>query len=124
MAVKFPSTEYFNALKDQMAAEQARFRRLGFIDTTFGVSVVQNEASRNFVLAFEVFELKSVREVNQLDLAQLDFAVRHQFRLGFPDHPVAPLSGRGPSRACPGTRLITALGVDATVPIVPPGEDP
>jgi hypothetical protein len=75
MAVKFPSTEFFNALKDQMAAEQARFRRLGFIDTTFGISVAQNGASRNFVLAFEVFELKDVHEVSQLDLAQLDFAI-------------------------------------------------
>jgi hypothetical protein len=75
MAVRFPSTEFFNALKDQMAAEQARFRRLGFIDTTFGISVVHNEASRNFVLAFEVFELKDVHEDAQLDLAQLDFAI-------------------------------------------------
>ena len=79
MAVKFPSTEYFNALKNQMAAEQARFRRLGFIDTTFGVSVVQNGASRNFVLAFEVFELKNVDEVSQLDLRQLDFAIEGDF---------------------------------------------
>jgi hypothetical protein len=75
MAVKFPSTEYFNALKDQMAADQARFRRLGFIDTTFGIGVAHNGASRNFVLAFEVFELKDVREVAELGLAQLDFAI-------------------------------------------------
>jgi hypothetical protein len=65
MAVRFPSTEFFNALKDQMAAEQARFRRLGFIDTTFGISVAHNGASRNFVLAFEVFELKDVHEAAQ-----------------------------------------------------------
>jgi|SRR6516225_6816062 hypothetical protein len=75
MAVKFPSTEYFNALKAQMAAEQARFRRLGFIDTTFGVSVALDGASRNFVLAFEVFELKDIHEVAELDLAHLDFAI-------------------------------------------------
>ena len=75
MPVRFPSTEYFNALKDQMTAEQARFRRLGFIDTAFGVSVIQNGASRNFVLTFEVFELKEAHEVAQLDLAQLDFAI-------------------------------------------------
>jgi hypothetical protein len=75
MAVKFPSAEYFNALKDQMAAEQARFRRLGFIDTTFGIRVAQNGTSHNFVLAFEVFELRDVREVAQLDLDQLDFAI-------------------------------------------------
>lgn len=75
MAVKFPSLEYFTALKDQMGAEQARFKRLGFIDTTFGVSVAENGASRNFVLAFEVFELKDVREVSELDLVELDFAI-------------------------------------------------
>jgi len=75
MAVKFPSTEFFNALKEQMAAEQARFMRLGFIDTTFGMSIAHNGASHNFVLAFEVFELKDVHEAAQLDLAQLDFAI-------------------------------------------------
>ena len=73
--VRFPSTEFFNALKDQMAAEQARFRRLGFIDTTFGISVAHNGAARYFVLAFEIFELKDVYEVAQLDLAGLDFAI-------------------------------------------------
>jgi hypothetical protein len=79
MAIKFPSTEYFIALKDQMSAEQARFRHLGFVDTTFGVAVIQNGLSRNFVLAFEVFELKDVDEVEQLDLAQLDFAIEGEF---------------------------------------------
>jgi hypothetical protein len=79
MAVRFPSIEYFIALKDQMSAEQARFRRLGFIDTTFGVGVIQNGLSRNFVLAFEVFELKNVDEVGQLDLAQLDFSIEGEF---------------------------------------------
>jgi hypothetical protein len=75
MAVTFPSPEFFYLLKEQMAAEQARFRRLGFIDTTFGISVAKNGTSRNFVLAFEIFELKDVLEVNELDLAQLDFAI-------------------------------------------------
>jgi len=58
-----------------MTAEQARFRRLGFIDTTFGISVAHNGAAHNFVLAFEIFELKDVNEVAQLDLTQLDFAI-------------------------------------------------
>ncbi|MBV8772822.1 MAG: hypothetical protein JO166_10925 [Deltaproteobacteria bacterium] len=75
MAVKFPSLDYFTALKNQMSAEQARFRRLGFIDTTFGISVAHNGTARNFVLAFEVFELKDVHEVGELDLAGLDFAI-------------------------------------------------
>lgn len=73
MAVKFPSTEYFNALKERMATAEEKFRRLGFIDTTFGVKVANNGASRNFVLEFEVFDLKSAREVDQIDLKKVDF---------------------------------------------------
>lgn len=73
MTVKFPSTEYFESLKQGMAAAQAKFRRLGYIDTTFGVKVGVNGSSRNFILEFEVFELKSVREVEQLDRKQVDF---------------------------------------------------
>jgi hypothetical protein len=75
MAIRFPSTDYFNSLKQLMGAAQARFSRLGFIDTTFGVSVTHEGASRNFVLAFEVFELKDVREVEKIDLAQVDFVI-------------------------------------------------
>jgi hypothetical protein len=75
MAVSFPSTDYFEALKTTMAAEQERFRRLGFIDTTFGVRVGQNGKARNFVLEFEVFELKNVREVDAIDLKKVDFMI-------------------------------------------------
>src|ERR1700681_3254791 len=60
MAISFPSTEYFEALKAQMAANEEKFRRLGFIDTTFGVSVGVNGKARNFALEFEVFDLKKV----------------------------------------------------------------
>ena len=75
MAVSFPSTEYFKALKEKMAAEQERFRRLGFIDTTFGVRVGRNGKARNFVLEFEVFELKDVREVEAIDPKKVDFTI-------------------------------------------------
>ncbi len=75
MQVSFPSTEYFEALKTRMAAEQDKFRRLGFIDTTFGVRVGQNGKARNFVLEFEVFELKNVREVPDIDLKKIDFLI-------------------------------------------------
>jgi len=73
--IKFPSIDYFEALKARMAAEQERFRRLGFIDATFAVKVSDNGRSRNFVLEFEVFELKNVREVEGVDLKQVDFAI-------------------------------------------------
>lgn len=75
MAVKFPSSEYFGALGERMAAAQDRFKRLGFIDTTFGVGVSGNGKPRNFILAFEVFELKDAREVDAIDLAAVDFAI-------------------------------------------------
>jgi len=75
MAVSFPSTEYFKALKEKMAADQERFRRLGFIDTTFGVRVGHNGKTRNFVLEFEVFELKEVHEVEAIDPKMVDFTI-------------------------------------------------
>jgi hypothetical protein len=75
MAVSFPSTEYFKALKEKMAADQERFRRLGFIDTTFGVRVGPNGKARNFVLEFEVFELKDVHEVEAIDPKKVDFTI-------------------------------------------------
>lgn len=75
MAVSFPSTEYFKALKEKMAADQERFRRLGFIDTTFGVRVGLNGKMRNFVLEFEVFELKDVHEVETIDPKKVDFTI-------------------------------------------------
>jgi hypothetical protein len=73
MTVPFPSTDYFLALKDRMAAAEDKFRRLGFIDTIFGVRVASNGASKNYILEFEVFDLKSVNEVAQIDPLKVDF---------------------------------------------------
>ncbi len=81
MAVSFPSTEYFEALKSRMAGQQDKFRRLGFIDTTFAVRVGQNGRPRNFILEFEVFELKGVREVDAIDLKQVDFLIEGDARV-------------------------------------------
>jgi hypothetical protein len=81
MAISFPSTEYFEALKAQMAANEEKFRRLGFIDTTFGVSVGQNGKARNFVLEFEVFDLKNISEVPAIDLKKVDFQIEGDSRV-------------------------------------------
>jgi len=81
MAVTFPSTEYFGALKDKMTAEQDKFRRLGFIDTTFGIRVGSNGKQRNFVLEFEVFDLKDVREVDSIDPKKVDFTIEGDTRV-------------------------------------------
>src|SRR5271166_278464 len=81
MAVSFPSTEYFEALKAQMVAAQEHFSRLGFIDTTFAVIVANNGKSHNYVLEFEVFELKDVREVPAIDLKKVDFSIEGDERV-------------------------------------------
>jgi hypothetical protein len=75
MAVTFPSTDYFTQLKTQMEAQGEKFKRLGYIDTTFAISVGSNGSTRNFILEFEVFDLKNVREVPAVDLKQVDFQI-------------------------------------------------
>lgn len=75
MGITFPSTDYFEQLKTQMAAQADKFKRLGYIDTTFAVSIGSNGKARNFILEFEVFDLKSVREVPAVDLKQVDFVI-------------------------------------------------
>ncbi len=81
MAIVFPSVEYFEALKEKMQASQEKFRRLGFIDTTFAVSVANGGRPRNFVLEFEVFDLKSIREVEQIDPKKVDFLIEGEARV-------------------------------------------
>lgn len=62
MPIAFPSVEFFAALRDRMRAEQDRFRRLGFFDTTFGVRVLRDGAApAEVTLAFEVYDLVDVR---------------------------------------------------------------
>ena len=75
MGILFPSVEYFDALKARMSDQADKFRRLGYIDTTFAVSVGSNGKARNFILEFEVFDLKGVREVPSVDLKQVDFSI-------------------------------------------------
>jgi hypothetical protein len=81
MALSFPSTDYFEALKGQMKAAQEKFSRLGFIDTTFAVSVGNNGKARNYVLEFEVYELKNVTEVPAIDLKKVDFSIEGDERV-------------------------------------------
>src|SRR5207253_7129456 len=75
MTVKFPSTDFFKALKEQMPVSQDKVRRLGFIDTKFGVKIAGNGTGKSYVLEFEVFDRKDVREVDQIDLKSVDFVL-------------------------------------------------
>jgi hypothetical protein len=76
MAVVFPSTAFFLALRDAMQSEQARFQRLGFFDATFGVRVLPDGPGGTpveYTLGFEVFDCVAVRE--GLDGAAVDFVL-------------------------------------------------
>lgn len=74
MTVPFPSIEFFERFQARMREEAERFRRLGFIDTTFGIRI-RGERDRCFVLSFEVFECASVRETARLEDEPVDFVL-------------------------------------------------
>jgi hypothetical protein len=75
--IPFPSLAFFQTLQTLMRQEVPRFRRLGFIDTTFGVHVVGPQGQEwRYQLAFEVFECCEVTEVAAFDLTALDFVLK------------------------------------------------
>ena len=77
MSVMFPSLSFFQALQNTMRQEEARFRRLGFIDTTFGVHVLGPHGQEwRYLLAFEVFDCREVSEVGDFDLTATDFVLQ------------------------------------------------
>lgn len=64
----FPSTEWFNAVKDMVNQDEA-FRRLGTVDARVGVKV----GDKILEVTFEAFECTSVREIGPDDLRDCDF---------------------------------------------------
>ncbi len=76
MSVAFPSSTFFQALQNAMQQEAARFRRLGFIDTTFGIHLTASNGQHwRYLLAFEVFDCREVTEVQEFDLTATDFVI-------------------------------------------------
>lgn len=77
VSVDFPSLAFFQSLQTLMRQEEPRFRRLGFVDTTFGVHIVgSNSHEWRYVLAFEVFDCREVTEAADFDLAEIDFVLK------------------------------------------------
>lgn len=77
MNVAFPSLQFFQSLQTLMQQEEARFRRLGFVDTTFGVHIVgPNGQEWRYLLTFEVFDCRKVQEVADFDLTEIDFVLK------------------------------------------------
>jgi hypothetical protein len=76
MPVSFPSLAFFQTLQTLMRQDEARFRRLGFIDTTFGIHVVSPHGQEwRYLLVFEVFDCREVSEVSSFDLTAIDFVL-------------------------------------------------
>jgi len=69
MAIRFPSVEFFQALQQRTKDEKARFEKLGYCDTTFGVRIGKDL----FTIAFEVYECVHVHEGG--DPERLDFVL-------------------------------------------------
>ncbi len=65
---KFPSEEWFNAVKDLVNGDDA-YRRLGTFDAKFGVKA----GDELYELTFEAFECAGVRKISESDLRDLDF---------------------------------------------------
>jgi hypothetical protein len=77
MTVAFPSLAFFQTLQTLMRQEEARFRRLGFVDTTFGIHITGvNSQEWRYLLAFEVFDCREVTEVRDFDLSAIDFVIK------------------------------------------------
>ncbi|MEX0786054.1 MAG: hypothetical protein WD939_05410 [Dehalococcoidia bacterium] len=65
---KFPSVQWFEAIKDVVNADEA-YRRLGTFDSRVGVRV----GDALYELTFEAFECTGVKEIGENDLRDLDF---------------------------------------------------
>ena len=77
MHVEFPSLAFFQALQTLLRQEEARFRRLGFVDTTFGIHIVgAKELEWRYLLTFEVFDCREAIEVRNFDFSMTDFVVK------------------------------------------------
>jgi hypothetical protein len=69
VAVRFPSLEFFQALKQRTVDDKARFEKLGYCDTTFGVRI----GPELYGIAFEVYECLRVWQA--ADASELDFVL-------------------------------------------------
>src|SRR5262245_19963526 len=60
-----------------MRHDETRFRRLGFIDTTFGIHIVGPASQEwRYILSFEVFECCDVVVAPSFDLTAIDFVLK------------------------------------------------
>jgi hypothetical protein len=70
----FPSTEWFNAIREITNNDPA-FRQLGTVDATVGIKV----GNKIYELTFEAFECTGVREAGENDLRDMDFWLEQSY---------------------------------------------
>lgn len=65
--MKFPSSEWFQALQECAAAQPERFKKLGFVDAAVGIKVQPDNggAPSGFVLEFSGYGCKQVTASNR-----------------------------------------------------------
>jgi len=75
--IPFPALTFFQTLQTLMRQNEERFRRLGFIDTIFGVHIVGADGQEwRYRLTFEVFDCCEVSEATAFDLTTIDFVLK------------------------------------------------
>jgi hypothetical protein len=65
---KFPSVEWFEAVKD-LVNDDAEYKRLGTFDSKVGIK----SGDTILEVTFEAFECAGVREIEEADLHEVDF---------------------------------------------------
>ena len=65
---KFPSVEWFEAIKDLVNAD-SEYKRLGTFDSKVGIKV----GDALLEITFEAFECTGIREIEEADLQDVDF---------------------------------------------------
>jgi len=77
-AISFPSLRWFERLAELMTEDVERFRKLGAVDCTMAVSILDggpDGAVWNAVLEFEEFAVTEIREVETSALDGVDFVL-------------------------------------------------
>ncbi len=74
--MKFPSTKWFEALREQADEKRDRFRSLGFVEASVGVIVESDNggAPEGFILEFSGYGCKQIRQSND-PASEADFVV-------------------------------------------------
>lgn len=77
-SVPFPSTAWFECLAEHMAEQHEQFRKLGTIDCTMAVSIVDGGADGeawNVQVTFDEFTVSAVHEIEPDALEEVDFVL-------------------------------------------------